>query len=98
MRRPCRPPSKPADDLTLLLPDSAEVFHQALGDLDGDCTAERVFLAGFGGSPDRLGYDALNLLLVTSDAGLTLVAKATRLGIPRISVAPHSFHGHRIGA
>jgi len=69
------PPSQePADDPALLLPDTAEVLSQASGDLDGDGAAELVFLAGFGGAPERLGYDFLELFVLTSSASNGAVA------------------------
>jgi hypothetical protein len=46
------------DDPALLLSNAAEVLSQASADLDGDGAAELVFLAGFGGAPERLGYDS----------------------------------------
>ncbi|MBC7334652.1 MAG: VCBS repeat-containing protein [Clostridia bacterium] len=71
---PLPPTQEPADDPTLLLPDSAELLAQASGDLDGDGAAERVFLAGFGGSPDRLGYDFLDLFVLTPSTSPQAVA------------------------
>lgn len=43
---PTPPIQESADGPTQLLPDSAELLHQASGDLDGDGAAERIFLAG----------------------------------------------------
>ena len=71
---PVPPTQEPEDDLSLLLPDSAEALHQASSDLDGDGAAELIFLVGFGGSPDRLGYDALNLLVLTPSTSPEAVA------------------------
>jgi len=71
---PTPPIQESADDPTQLLPDSAELLHQASGDLDGDGAAERIFLAGFGGLTDRLGYDALNLLVLTPSTSAEAVA------------------------
>jgi len=69
------PPSQePADDPALLLPDAAEVLSQAASDLDGDGVAELVFLAGFGGAPERLGYDFLELFILTLSASNDAVA------------------------
>jgi len=72
---PARPPSRePADDPALLLPDSAELLSQTSADLNGDGTDELIFLAGFGGSPDRLGYDLLALLVLTPSTSADAVA------------------------
>jgi hypothetical protein len=62
---PATPPSQtPGGDPALVLPDTAEVLGQASADLDGDGTVEMVFLAGFGGAPERLGYDFLQMLVI----------------------------------
>jgi hypothetical protein len=51
----------------LLLPDSVEVLSQAAVDLDGDGAEEQVFLTGFGGAPERLGYDFLQMFVIAAD-------------------------------
>ncbi len=62
------PPSPaPGDDATLILPESAVPVHRASGDLDGDGTTEEVVLTGWGGAPDTLGYDFLQLFVITTD-------------------------------
>jgi hypothetical protein len=69
-------PQSPAteDDPALLLSNAAEVLSQASADLDGDGVAELVFLAGFGGAPERLGYDSLALLVLTPSTSAEAVA------------------------
>jgi len=54
------------DDPALLLPEAAEVLSQASADLDGCGVAELIFLTGFGGTPERLGYDFLKMFVITS--------------------------------
>ncbi len=69
------PPSQePEDDPALLLSDAAEVLSQASGDLDSDGVAELVFLAGFDGSSERLGYDFLELFILTINASDDAIA------------------------
>ena len=71
---PRSPSREPENDPALLLPDAAEVLDRASADLDGDGAAELVFLAGFGGAPDRLGYDSLALLVLSPSASAEAVA------------------------
>jgi len=62
------PPAPPADDPTLLLPESAEPIQRAFADLDGDGVSEAVVLTGWGGGADRLGYDFLQMFVIAPDA------------------------------
>lgn len=56
-------------DPALWLPDAAEiVHHQVSGDLNGDGVVENIVLVGYGGSPERLGYDALELFVLQPQA------------------------------
>jgi hypothetical protein len=72
---PPTPPSEPPqDDPTLLLPESAEPLHRASADLDGDGTVEEIVLTGWGSSPDRLGYDFLQLFVIAADGSEYVVA------------------------
>ena len=70
------PPGPPqSGDPALLLPDSAEVIDQVSTDLDDDGVAEDVFLTGFGGTAEVLGYDFLHMFVIaSSDSGGHLVA------------------------
>ena len=69
------PPSPPADDPTLLLPESAELIQRASADLDGDGVLEEVVLTGWGGSAERLGYDFLQMFVIAPDvSGAYVVA------------------------
>jgi len=54
-------------DVTLLLPDCAHILDQVSVDIDGDRGMEVIVLAAFGGSPDRLGYDWLQLFVIEPD-------------------------------
>ena len=73
---PPGPPSEPpAGDPALLLPDSGEVLHRASADLNGDGRTEEIILAGWGGSPDRLGYDFLQMFVIApGDEGAYAIA------------------------
>jgi len=71
---PMPPTQEPENDPALLLPDSAEILSQASADLDGDGATELVLLAGFGGSPERLGYDFLALLVLRPSTSTDSVA------------------------
>jgi hypothetical protein len=72
---PLAPPTgSPPNDPVLLLPDSAEVAAQVLGDLDGDGAAELVLLAGYGGEATGLGYEFLQLFILTSSAAIDAIA------------------------
>lgn len=73
------PPPIAWDEVLLLLPDCAQVRDQASADLDGDDATEAIVLVGYGGGPDRLEYDAMELFVVeVADSGY--------------DVAWHSFH------
>lgn len=54
-------------DPTLILPESAVPIQRASVDLNGDGKREEVILTGWGGAPDRLGYDFLQLFVITTD-------------------------------
>ncbi len=54
-------------DVTLLLPDSADIVDQVSVDIDGDQQMEMVVLAGFGRPADRLGHDWLQLFVIEPD-------------------------------
>jgi hypothetical protein len=72
---PPTPPSEPpAEDPTLLLPESAEPLHRASADLDGNGAPEEIVLTGWGGGPDQLGYDFLQMFVVASDGGEVAIA------------------------
>jgi hypothetical protein len=61
-------PPNPGSDLTLLLPESAEPLHSPItADLNGDGAPEKIVLTGWGGGPDRLGYDFLQMFVIASD-------------------------------
>jgi hypothetical protein len=67
---PATPPSAPpAEDPTLVLPESAEPLHWATADLDGDGAAEEIVLTGWGGGDGGLGFDFLQLFVITSIGG-----------------------------
>jgi len=69
------PPAPPSgEDPTLLLPESAEPLHRASADLNADGTPEEMVVTGWGGSPDRLGYDFLQLFVLASEEGGYVVA------------------------
>jgi len=75
LNAPPAPPSPaPEDDPALLVPDGADILGQASVDLKSYGEPELVFLAGFGGAPDRLGYDFLALLVLTPSASAEAVA------------------------
>jgi hypothetical protein len=73
---PPRPPSQsPEDDPTLLLPESAEPFERASADLDGDGVPEEIALTGWGGGPNRLGYDFLQMFVIeVAESGEYVIA------------------------
>ena len=60
-------PAPAEPDVIQFIPDSAHIVRQIALDLDGDGKLEYVILAGFGGSPDRLGYDWLQFFIVEPD-------------------------------
>jgi hypothetical protein len=60
-------PAPAEPDVIHFIPDSAHIVRQIALDLDGDGMLEYVILAGFGGSPDRLGYDWLQFFIVEPD-------------------------------
>ncbi|MFO7917929.1 MAG: hypothetical protein R6V13_07610 [Anaerolineae bacterium] len=55
-------------DPALWLPDTAEILDGNRGDLNGDGLAEHIMLVGYGGAPERLGYDALELFVLQPHA------------------------------
>jgi hypothetical protein len=56
-------------DATLFIPDSAHLLSQAAADFDTDGKLEYAILASFGGGPQQLGYDWLQLFVVEPDCG-----------------------------
>jgi hypothetical protein len=62
-----RPTQPPAADPLRLLPESAEPLHQASAELNGDGRPEVIVLTGWGGAPNRLGYDFLQLFVITTN-------------------------------
>jgi len=66
---PTPPPPTPADDPTLLLPESAEPIDHVSVDLNGDGAREEIVLTGWGGGADRLGYDFLQMFVIASEGG-----------------------------
>jgi hypothetical protein len=62
-------PTPTPADAALFIPDGAHLLHQASGDLDADGRAEYVIVAGFGSSPQRLGFDWLQLFVIEPDRG-----------------------------
>jgi hypothetical protein len=73
---PPSPPSPaPGDgDPLLVLPESAAPVHRASVDLNGDGAPEEIVLTGWGGTPDRLGYDVLQMFVIAQrEPGVYLV-------------------------
>ncbi len=57
-------------DPTLMLPESAEPLHRASVDLDGDGLRTEIVVTGWGGGPDQLGYDFVQVFAFeTSGSG-----------------------------
>lgn len=61
------PPQPPAEDPALFLPESAEPVQRASADLNGDGTLEEIVLAGWGGACNCVGYEALQMFVLTTD-------------------------------
>jgi len=83
---PPAPPSQPpTDDPTLLLPESAEPLHRASADLNDDGTSEEIVLTGWGGSPDRVGYDFLQIFVIGpgEDGAYAIAWQSERLSTDR---------------
>ena len=83
---PPAPPIQAADeDPTLLLPESAEPLHRASADLNGDGSAEEIVLTGWGGAPGTLGYDFLQLFVITraEDGGYVVAWQSEQLPTER---------------
>ncbi len=55
-----------SDDVLLVLPESAVPLSRASVDMNGDGAPETVVLTGWGGGPNRLGYDFLQMFVVAS--------------------------------
>ena len=63
------------DDPLLVLPESAVSIHSAAADLNGDRSQELIVLAGWGGGPNQLGYDFLQMfVIVPAGPGEYLIA------------------------
>lgn len=58
-----------AVDPLLSLPENAMVVSRVSADLNGDGTAQEVVLAGFGGVPQMLSYNFLQLFVLEPGAG-----------------------------
>jgi len=56
-------------DAALFIPDSAHLLSEVAADFDTDGKLEYAILAGFGGAPQQLGYDWLQLFVVEPDCG-----------------------------
>jgi len=54
------------EEAMLLLPESAAPIHDVSADLNGDGRAERIALTGWGGGPDQLDYDFLQMFVIGS--------------------------------
>lgn len=83
---PPAPPSQPStDDPTLLLPESAEPLHRASADLNDDGTSEEIVLTGWGGSPDRVGCDFLQIFVIGpgEDGAYAIAWQSERLSTDR---------------
>ncbi len=76
---PTPPPSSadPENAAMALLPDAATLIEWMSQDLNGDALPEVIVLAGFGGAPDQLGYDFLDLVVATPDDGPEAIAGYT---------------------
>jgi|GEM_PF-2028609 len=61
------PQDAPTPDVLTMLPESAQVLAHESADLDGDQLPEEVVVAAYGGAPDRLGYDRLELFILELD-------------------------------
>lgn len=56
----------PIDDPVLLLPESAVPIYRVSADLDVDGISEEIILTGWGGAPDSLDYDFLQVFVIAT--------------------------------
>ena len=66
-RLPVPTPTPDANLIISAIPDSAHVLAQVSGNIDGDSGPEEIVLAGYGGGPDRLGYERLDLFIIAPE-------------------------------